>query len=135
MSLSKTGLRRITVNNQTYEWTIRPRKTSGENYSIKKLIAAIQIADKSERGVLLVDFGVSPPNSETNPHKTAVTPKTIESVILNALDEGWNPFKSGTFQLKYPLEFIPDPNSPFPGHSNYDTRWSPEYWESLEKPE
>lgn len=135
MSLSKTGLRKITVNEQTYHWTIRPRKTSGWNYTAKKLVAAIEIDTESERGLLVVDFGVSPPNTETNPHKTAVTPKTIESAILAALKEGWDPFKKGTYQTKYPLKFVPDPNSPYPGHSNYDTRWTPEYGESIGKPE
>lgn len=135
MSLSKTGLRKIIVNGQTYHWTIRPRKTSGWSYTAKKLVAAIEIDTESERGLLMVDFGVSPPNTEINPHKTAVTPKTIEYAILAALNEGWSPFKKGTYQIRYSLNFVPDPNSHHPEHSNYDTRWTPEYGRSIENSE
>jgi len=86
MSLSKKGLRKIEVNGNTYQWTIRKRATSGIFYQKKKLIAAIQIETDSERGLLVVDFGISPPSTWRNPHKTSVTPKTIASAIENALE-------------------------------------------------
>lgn len=122
MSLAKTGLRKITVDDQQYEWTIRERDTSGRNYERKKLKAAIQIAGASKRGLLLVDFGVSPPHTWRNPHKTAVTPKLIESAIRVVLENGWNPLEKGNFELTYSIPFVPDPDG-IPGHAEYDIRW------------
>ena len=118
MSLPGKGLRKITVGSDNYEWTIRKRPTSGKIYHHKKLTAAIQIETVSKRGLLVVDFGVSPPNTWRNPHKTAVMPKTIEAVIKIALESGWDPLKSGTFELVYPVVFMPDPDSlaPDAGH-------------------
>ncbi len=122
MSISRKGLRKITVEGNNYEWSIRKSSTSGKLYHKKKLTTAIQIETDLERGLLVVDFGVSPPSNWRNPHKTSVTPKTIETVIKLALSEGWNPFKSGTYELNYPLEFVPDPENPF-SHAKYDIRW------------
>ena len=82
MSLTRKGLRKITVQDNNYEWTIRKRSTSGKIYSHKKLVAAVQIETELNRGLLVVDFGVSPPNTPTNPHKTSITPKTIEDVTF-----------------------------------------------------
>ena len=61
MSLSKTGLRSLKIAENTYNWTIRKRKTSGEIYYHKKLTAAIQLQTYSEKGLWVVDFGVSRP--------------------------------------------------------------------------
>ena len=122
MSLTRKGLRKITVQDNNYEWTIRKRSTSGKIYSHKKLVAAVQIETELNRGLLVVDFGVSPPNTPTNPHKTSITPKTIEEVIKKAISEGWDPHQTGTFEMIYPLEFIPDPNKTTE-HAKYDTRW------------
>src|SRR6478609_3679076 len=119
MSLPQKGLRKITIDGNIYEWTIRHRSTSGILYHKKKLIAAIQIKTDSDRGKLIVDFGVSPPNSWRNPHKTAVEPKTIEAAITTAIKKGWDPMKKGTFELNFPIQFIPDPNAGTE-HSKYD---------------
>lgn len=123
MSLPKKGLRSIEVNGKTYNWTIRKRPTSGKTYHLKKLTAAIQIETELKRGLLRVDFGVSPPNNWRNPHKTSITPQTIELVIKKALKEGWDPFQTGTYEMIYPIEFVPDPNPPDPEHAQYDIRW------------
>lgn len=123
MSLSKKGLRKITVGDDTYNWTIRKRLTSGQLYSHKKLTAAIEIVtEEKKRGLLLVDFGVSPPRNMPNPHHTAVTPKTIETVIRKALKEGWNPRESGTREMLFPIKFVPHPNAKYEVEK-YDTRW------------
>jgi hypothetical protein len=124
MSLSKTGLRRLKIGENIYNWAIRKRKTSGEIYYHKKLTAAIQLQTNSEKGLLVVDFGVSPPNTPANPHKTAVTPQIIKNAIDMALQKGWKPREKTTFSLDYPLLFVPDPKG-LAGHSEYDTRWTP----------
>jgi hypothetical protein len=123
MSLSKTGLRKITVDDQQYEWTIRQRDTSGQNYETKKLKAAIQLVTDAKRGLLMVDFGVSPPHTWRNPHKTAITPKLIEKVIRIALEDGWNPLTTGNYEMRHQVEFIPDSDSPSGEHALYDIRW------------
>ena len=123
MSLPKKGLRSIVINGETYNWTIRKRPTSGKTYNFKKLSAAVQLETDMERGLLVVDFGVSPANSWRNPHKTSITPHLIELVVKKALDEGWKPFQTGTYEMIYPIEFIPDPNTKYPEHANQDSRW------------
>lgn len=122
MSLPKTGLRKISVAETAFVWTIRKRPTSKTPYYRKKLIAAIQLVTDSPRGLLLVDFGVSPPGIAANPHKTSVTPKTIELAVKMALEKGWDPAKPLTVEMDYPLTFVPDPNSKFE-ESKYDVRW------------
>lgn len=122
MSLPRKGIRKITVQGNNYEWTIRKYPTSGELYHKKKLVAAIQIATDEGRGLLVVDFGVSPPGNWRNPHKTSVTPIIIESVIKKAIEGGWNPLKKGTQNMSFPLKFIPDPENPSP-NAGSDIRW------------
>lgn len=121
MSLPKKGLRRIVIDDHTYEWTIRKRATSGELYHKKKLVAAIQVATDLNRGLLVVDFGVSPPGNWRNPHKTSVTPKTIELAIKKAIIEGWDPWKKGTSNLNYPIEYVPSTDNDSP-NAEFDIR-------------
>lgn len=121
MSLAKKGLRTIVVDGEVYEWTICMQATSSKAYHIKALKAAIQSADPSEKGILLVDFGVSPPGNKTNPHKTSVTPQIIAKVIKMGISKGWNR-KKGNFKIIYPLKFVPDLQNPSPNR-NYDMRW------------
>lgn len=92
------------------------------NCITKKLIATIQIVTDEDRGLLVVDFGVSPPGNWRNPHKTSVTPIIIESVIEKAIKEGWNPLTKGTQNISFPLKFTPDPQTPSP-NARSDIRW------------
>lgn len=111
MSLPRTGLRKVVVDEVVYEWTIRPRKTSGSQYHLKRLTAAIQLQTDLKRGLLVVDFGVTPPGNWRNPHETSVTPQIIRQAVRKAIEQGWNPAATGTFQLECPLIYIPGPDS------------------------
>lgn len=122
MSLPRKGLRKITVQGSKFEWTIRKRPTSGQLYHKKKLLAAVQIVSESDKGLLLIDFGVSPPGNWRNPHKTSVTPQIIEAAITKALKEGWDPLKKATYEISFLLQYIPDPENLSP-NAEFDIRW------------
>lgn len=118
MSLPKTGLRKISVREMAFVWTIRKSRSSSYR---KTMIAAIQLDTDSDKGLLRVDFRVLLPGNVTISHKTSVTPKTIEL----ALEKGWEPAKKGTFKLSYPLEFVPDPEVTY-RHEMYLSGGDPE---------
>lgn len=106
MSIPRRGIRKIRVDDIQYEWNIHHRERRDAFYDLNRLVAGIQLATEGERGVLVVDFGVTPPGNKRDPHKTSVTPKTIEEVIRKAISDGWKPNLKSTFKMDFKIPYV-----------------------------
>lgn len=103
MSIPQRGSRPITVDGDAYLWRIRKHPTRFEDRGAS-MTAAIQAAGAGPRCVLVVDFGVTRPDSYMPPYRTGVTPVQIADVVRRALAAGWKPRDAGpSFAIEYPI--------------------------------
>ena len=103
MSINKTGLRKVQIGEQIFEWKIRQKPTYSQGIAISPLLIVIQ-SFSNEQTKLIVDVVISRPDNWINPHQTSITPKLIKEIINSALQDGWMANKKGKeFQYKYQL--------------------------------
>ena len=102
MSLPSKGRRKIIVDGTQYNWRVRHKPTYMQGCQEGKMSAAIEL-DGCNGSVLAVEFPWHRPDSFLSSRgDNAVTPKTIETCIENAIAQGWNPSAKGaTFHYRY----------------------------------
>jgi hypothetical protein len=93
----------VEFDGRAYHWLIRKQPTYSQGACGSSMTMAVEIADASVKGTLLIDLGISRPDNWLAPHQTSVTPKLVREVIAAALAAGWQPEAAGTFELRYPL--------------------------------
>jgi hypothetical protein len=108
MTLSKKGLRNITVNREIYSWKISPNR----GYIV---LVVEQSSKKGRRLEVKIktdinDYWVEFPNVDELDLKI-ITPKDISIIINEALVHGWNPSEKGK-----PMSFIFEENILTPIH-------------------
>lgn len=103
MTLAKKGRRRVEVDGRQYHWTIRKTPTYDQGLLHSPMAIAVELAEESIKGMLLVNCTVSRPDNWVAPHQTAVTPQVVREAIRAALAAGWQPEAAGTFRFRHGL--------------------------------
>ena len=102
MSIPRKGSRKIIVDGEEYIWLVRGRPTYTQDCQEGKMSAAVELGTNPGT-TLLVTFPFTRPDSAFLSESSLVTPKMIEGCIKEALENGWQPNKSGgTYKQEYP---------------------------------
>ena len=103
MTIPSKGSRKIKFEDKEYAWYIRKKPSYEQALAHSNMCVAIQSREDAAC-VLLVDLGVSRPDSWLKPHQTALKPAVVRDIIATALRQGWQPSKAGgPFTLQYQL--------------------------------
>jgi len=104
MSVTKKGSRRIVVSGRAYLWHVRKKPTYTQSAFGGGMRVAIQAARAESTCVLIVNLGVSRPDSWIRPHHTGLTPATVRTIIEHALTSGLDPLATKSpFEIDYSL--------------------------------
>ena len=104
MAVPKKGSRKIVVESVEYRWRIRRKSSYGQEIGESNLTASVELY-RNPQNTLSITFPWLRLDTWFGSLEEPVTPKLIETVIKNAIYQGWNPVEKGkTFKINYEKE-------------------------------
>jgi hypothetical protein len=94
VAIPKKGSRLITVDGQSYRWTIRSKPTYVQGAFSGAMTFAVEAADHPWR-VLHIELERPRPDNWLLVETSPVTPSEVERCVRRALEAGWRPTESG----------------------------------------
>jgi hypothetical protein len=99
MSLTRSGSRKIVVEDVVYRWTVRPRPTYSQGLAQSGISVAVELWENAGQ-LLHIELPMARPDNWMTEPGYVVTPADLARWVPMALARGWCPQRPGaTFNI------------------------------------